>query len=644
MNYLIRSTLQAKILISFVFIIAIICQPFSSQAQDRPNILWLTSEDNSPFIGAYGDEFASTPNIDRLAESGFLYTHAYANAPVCAPARNTIITGMYPPSNGNQHMRSNYRVTEDVQFFPELLRQAGYYVTNNSKTDYNIEISQTDAIWDESSAQAHYNNRQQGQPFFAVFNTTISHESSVFRVKPPEELNHNPEQVTLPPYHPDTQTLREQWALYYDRIQEMDNWVGERLAELEASGEADNTIVFYYGDHGGVLPRSKRYVYESGTHVPLIISIPEKYKEMWPLSVVGSEVDRMVSFVDLAPTILSLVGIQVPDIMQGQAFLGDQVTDEPEYVHMFRDRMDERYDMSRATRDAHFRYIRNYKPYRIYGQHVDYLFLATGMQSWEQTCRQGDCDKIQSAFWNVKPVEELYDVTNDPWEVNNLAEDPAYTETLKRMRSANRQWMVNIKDTGVIPEFGMQRIADGSSLYDRIRKEGVDVEAWINIADQAITADINDLEEFTYLLSDEDFVKRYWAAVALRVLGEDASESKNDLKKAIEKEEAPFVHSMMAEALYVMGDEEMARNAFAKLLKHEDSKVREFVLNAIDSIGDNSDQLKQAMILMSKRTGGLQWVNQDHRIVMHLFEKWGVDPEEEGLEFDLGWIESITDR
>lgn len=218
----------------------------------------------------------------------------------------------------------------------------------------------------------------------------------------------------------------------------MDSWVGEKLKEFEESGEAENTIIIYYGDHGGVLPRSKRYMYETGTRVPLVIHIPEKFKDLWPAEQPGRKVNRMVSFVDLAPTILSIVGVPVPDIMQGYAFLGDQVTPAPEFVHMFRGRMDERYDMSRAVRNERFRYIRNYMPYRIYNQHVDFLFLATSMQSWEQTCSEDNCNEIQNRFWEPKPVEELYDTQNDPWEVNNLADDPAYREILEEMRTEKK--------------------------------------------------------------------------------------------------------------------------------------------------------------------------------------------------------------
>ena len=249
---------------------------FNSANDELPNILWLTSEDNSPFLGCYGDDFATTPNLDRLASEGFLYTHAYANAPVCAPARNSIITGVYANSGGHEHMRSYYPKSETVKTYPEYLREAGYYCTNNDKTDYNNTASiDPDKIWDECSKKAHYKDRGQGQPFFAVFNTMISHESSLRISIPNRRLHHNPDEVPIPPYHPAAPDIKHDWAQYYDKIEKMDTWIGKKLQELEDAGLAENTIVFYYGDHGGVLPFSKRYVYERGTHVPLIVRIPK---------------------------------------------------------------------------------------------------------------------------------------------------------------------------------------------------------------------------------------------------------------------------------------------------------------------------------------------------------------------------------
>lgn len=636
-----RTPIKRIFLMCIIGLFIILTGYAQNKSNDRPNILWLTSEDNSPLIGAYGDDFTTTPNIDKMAESGFTYTHAYANAPVCAPARNTIITGMYSPSNGTQHMRSTYLVTELVQFFPQLLKEAGYYVTNNVKEDYNLPEEQTDGIWNESSNEAHYKNREPGQPFFAVFNTMISHESSQFRVKRVEELRHDPSDVSIPPYHPDTPEIRQQWAQYYDTMEDMDTWVGKKIKELEESGEADNTIVFYYGDHGGVLPRSKRYMYETGTRVPLVIHIPEKYKDLWPAAEPGSEVDRMVSFVDLAPTILSIAGVPVPDIMQGQTFLDDQKIGPSEYVYMFRGRMDERYDMSRAVRNERFRYIRNYMPYRIYNQHVDFLFLATSMQSWKETCTEGNCNEVQNRYWETKPVEELYDTQNDPWEVNNLVDDPAYRDILEEMRAETRRWMNDIKDVGVIPEHMIQSISQKQPLYDYVREKNIDVEEWIDIADRAITASKQDIPKFRSLLVSQDPVKRYWAAVALRIIGDKAGSSAEELKTSVSQETAPFVKSMMAEALYSMDEKHIARQEFTELLEHDDSIVREFVLNAIDSIDDESEQIKNAVIAMSKRTDGLQWANQDHRIVLHLLDEWNLSAEEVGLEIDMGWLENI---
>ena len=395
-----------------------------------PNILWLVSEDNIPLLGCYGDSFATSPNIDRLAAEGFLYTHAYSSAPVSSPSRNTILTGVYACTAEQLHHRSQYDKSDIIRCYPELLREAGYYCTNNAKEDYSIRPAQTKGIWDESSKQAHYRNRQPGQPFLAVFNCEITHESSIHKWIPSEKLRHDPNKVTLPPYHPDTEEMRHDWAQWYDKIEDMDAWVGKMLQELEESGEAENTIVVYYGDNGGILPRSKRFLYETGTHVPLIVRIPEKYKYLYPNKKTGTKVDRLVTFADLAPTLLSIIGAQIPDRMQGHAFLGKQKTADPQYAFMFRGRMDERYDMSRAIRDKQFRYICNYMPHRIYGIHNIYQWNAPSMRSWEQAFLAGQCNVVQSVFWNTKPAEELYDSENDPWEVNNLVSDPAYSEIL----------------------------------------------------------------------------------------------------------------------------------------------------------------------------------------------------------------------
>ena len=517
-------------------------------AQNLPNILWITSEDNSPMLGCYGDDFATTPNLDALAREGFLYTHAYANAPVCAPARNTIITGVYANSAGNQHMRSNYKTANHVVPFPVLLKEKGYYCTNNSKEDYNTSGIGSE-IWSESSERAHYKNREDGQPFFAVFNIMTSHESRVHEPAKENEKTHDPAGVMLPPYHPDTKEIREDWAHYYDQVTSMDNEVGAILDELEASGEAENTIVLYYSDHGGVIARSKRYVYETGTQVPMIIRIPDKFKQFWPNQETGTKVDNMVSLVDLAPTTLSIADVAIPDFIQGNTFLGKQRSEQT-YVYMFRGRMDERPDMSRAVRDSDFRYIRNYMPHRNYGQHLAYLWKAKSTRSWEKEFKEGRCNDIQSRFWETKPVEELYHTVSDPWEVNNLVNNLEYKEVLARMRKANEEWMLRIHDAGLIPEMHYDEIQGDSSIYDYMRSDTVDMQQ-LMVATEATMPNASEAL-LNKLTNSPSAHLRYWGTLGLVLKGNDAQPYKKQLLKLLD-DESDAVAIQAAEALYTIG-------------------------------------------------------------------------------------------
>ncbi len=584
---------------------------------ELPNILWIVSEDNSPFLGCYGDELAITPNLDKLASEGFLYTHAYANAPVCSPARNTIITGVYACSNGNQHMRSTYPLSEIVRMFPRYLRELGYYCTNNYKEDYNTP-KQADT-WDESGKKAHYKNRKEGQPFFHVKNIHTTHESSIHKSIPTNELIHKPDEMKLPPYHPDTKEMRHDWAQYYDKITEMDSEVGEILQKLEDDGLADNTIVFYYSDHGGVLGRSKRYVYESGTHVPFLIRIPDKYKYLFPAEKPNKKVSRLISFVDLAPTMLSIAGIPIPDYMQGNAFLGRQKTDDPDYAYMFRGRMDEWYDMCRSVRDKKYRYIKNFMPHRIYGQHISYLWRAPSMQSWEKAYIAGECNETQSVFWNTKPYEELYDTENDPWEVNNLAGDPAFKKVLDRMRKVNTDWMINIFDAGVIPEADMIRRRGEMSAYDYMRSGQVPLKEIMEAADVASQGDENNIRILTDYLKNADSAIRYWGATGLLILGEKAVSAKEELLKVLD-DESPDVIVVAAEILYNIGKKEVATNSLLKVLEYPEDKARCHALNAIVYIGEDGQDVRDAVArIYPEKQYKYSW-----RIVNWLTDKWKI--------------------
>ncbi len=463
-----------------LLLLTLTCQ--FTQAADLPNILWITSEDNGKELGCYGDKYSVTPNIDGLAAKGFRYTNCSSTAPVCAPARTTIISGVYPPATGGQHMRSHVPMPAEFKMYPQFLREAGYFCTNNSKEDYNVE--KPGEVWHESSRNAHWKHREGDQPFFAIFNLTISHEGKIRSELRPGHLDpapnrereallqsfksktsHDPKQVRLPPYHPDTPEVRKDWARYYDLLTMMDDLTGRILAEVEKAGLADDTIVFYYGDHGAGMPRHKRWTYQSGLSVPLIVHFPEKWKHLAPKDYkVNGESDRLVGFIDLAPTLLSIIGVEPPEWMQGNAFAGKFQTGEPKYSHGFRDRMDERIDCVRQTRSKKYSYLKNYLPHKQWGQYIRFMFVMPTTQVWHDMFHKGKLNEVQSQFWKTKPAEELYDLENDPHEIKNLANDPAHADALAEMRAAHAEWSSRVKDIGLLPEYEFHKRANDAGV------------------------------------------------------------------------------------------------------------------------------------------------------------------------------------
>lgn len=543
---------------------------------EPPNILWITSEDNSPFIGAYGDEYADTPNIDRLAEEGVVYENAYATTPVCAPSRFTLITGTYANRMGTENMRSTYPIPDDIRFYPHYLQQAGYYTTNNQKKDYNT-VDQPE-VWNESSGEAHYSDREVGQSFFHIRNFLTTHESRLHDSI--DTLIHNPDEVKVPPYHPATETVKKDWAHYYDEVSRMDAQVGEVLDELEESGEAENTIVFYYSDHGGALPGAKRFMNQPGLQVPLIVSFPPKYEHLAPGE---KRVERPVSFVDFPATLLSLAGIEPPDFMDGEPFLGEYETQPREFVHLYRGRMDERYDLVRSVHDEEFLYVRNYMPQRIYGQYLSYLWQAPSMQSWEDEYGEGNLDETQRRFFEPKPPEELYRISDDPYTVNNLADDAEYSDQLTRMREANRKWIRDISDLGFIPEGLHDSLRSEEPLYEAVREQDIPIETIIETAEIASMGEEDDLEELVSRLDHEDPSVRYWAAMGMAIAGEDAAEYEQEL---LEKTAEPVgvVQTAVAEALFALDHSTEAFELVDKTLRHDDPHVMLRALNLLEAV------------------------------------------------------------
>lgn len=559
-----------------------------------PNILWITSEDNGPHLGCYGDSYAKSPHLDWLASIGMRYTHASSNAPVCAPARTTIISGIYPPATGSEHMRSMTSLPEGFKMYPQYLREKGYYCTNNSKEDYNLE--KPGQVWDESDRNAHWKNRAEGQPFFAVFNHTISHESQIRNDIDEMDRIHDPAMARVPAYHPDTPEVRKDWAQYYDRITMMDAFVGKNLKELEDAGLSGDTIVFYYGDHGSGMPRNKRWPYFSGLNVPLIVSFPEKWRSLAPKDYkVNGESGRLVGFIDLAPTVLSIAGIKPPAEMQGHAFAGKFETNPQPYSYGFRGRMDERYDMVRSVLDGRYIYIRNYMPHRIYGQYIQYMFVTPTTRVWHDLFQEGKLNEAQSHFWNTKAPEELYDLESDRDEVDNLAGSPQHQTVLSRMRQAQEDWARRIKDAGFLPEGEIHSRSEGGTPYAMGHDPAkYPLEKIMGAANTASSLDPDKTSELAAMLNDDDSAVRYWAAMGL-LMREEAgvTAAAKPLRNAL-KDESPYVRIAAAEALGRYGNEQDVKKALAVLIPASDpAQSPNFVcmaaMNALDYLDDRAE-------------------------------------------------------
>jgi N-sulfoglucosamine sulfohydrolase len=574
---------------------------------DGPNILWLTCEDISPNLGCYGDTYAITPNLDKLALRGVRYTNAFSVTGVCAPSRSCLITGAYPWTLGSQHMRSHIPLPPQIKCFTEYLRQAGYYCTNNSKTDYNFR--HPGSAWDESSARAHWRNRRGGQRFFSVFNFNVTHEN---RVNAPAESflkatarltpaqRHDPAKADIPPYHPDTPKVRTVWAQYADTITLMDLLVADKLKELEADGLAEDTIVFFFSDHGLGMPRCKFWCYESGTRVPLMIYFPPKYRHLAPQDP-GSTVDRLVSFVDFGASVLSLAGVKMPQYMQGKPFLGSQAAEPREYVICGRDRIGPRRDMVRAVRDRKYRYIRNFLP-----QLPWYCQDNANRRDPVQQVQQ-ELDRLENEgrlsgpparyqLSRSRPPEELYDIDADPHEIDNLAQSADHREIVERMRAILLREIVESRDLGLMPEFLMHSRA--TTPYEL----GLDGQLYpqkklLAIAEQ-IRSGAGDRESFLSSLADEEATVRYWAVLGLVHLGDRSKPTLDALTTTLE-DSSVDVRLEAADALCRLGYPKLAIEVAVQALEHDSDWPRLQAIEVFKQMGPEArpfiDRIRRAV-------------------------------------------------
>ncbi|GIW92575.1 MAG: sulfatase [Pirellulaceae bacterium] len=600
---------------------------------ERPNILWLTSEDHGPHMGCYGDRLARTPHVDALARKGMIFTHAWSCVPVCAPARTAIITGMYPSSTGTIHMRSMVPLPSGVVLFPQLLREAGYYCTNNVKEDYNVP--KPPGTWDDSSQRAHWRNRKPGQPFFAVFNSTKSHESQIRRR--PHRLVTDPNAVQVPPYHPDTPEVRHDWAQYYDQVSEADADAGRRLAELEEDGLAEDTIVFYFADHGSGMPRHKRWAGQSGLHVPMVVYFPPKWQHLAPREYqIGGKSDRLVNFVDLAPTVLSIAGIQPPPWMQGRAFAGPYQEDPPQYTFGERARMDECGDCVRSVTDGRYVYLRNYWTHVSHGQYLPYQLTTPTTRIWRAMYLEGKTNAAQSRFWQVpREPEELYDLANDPHEIHNLAGSPEHREVLERMRRVLEEHQRAIRDVALLPEGQMHERSGGGSPYDLARRP--DALPWERIqetADWASRLEAAEMGQLVERLSDPDPTVRYWAVMGVLMHGEAAVKASESTLGATLKDPSADVRITAARALAQWAAGEPTRTAARQLLlDYADPRKNGLfaalaALQALESLGAQGSTYASFLQSLPDEVPGTpaRYSQYFPRTKRNLLEQWGVIP------------------
>lgn len=575
-------------------------QTANSRPSAHPNILWITAEDISTNLGCYGYANARTPNLDRFAQQGARYTQVHSIHPCCSPSRSALATGVFPTRLGTFQHRGKVVVNgEKIRQFTSLLREAGYYCFNgskgaSSKTDYNFDVP-ADA-WDKiGSKQIEWRNRKPGQPFFGQLNLYATHQSQ-YGLRAPgaasqalPEHRHDPATIKLPPYHPNTEPAREIWSEYHERLTLVDAEFQALLDMLHADGLLEDTIIFFFGDNGHGIPGGKVWLWNEGPHVPLLVSIPPPWRAAGKAEP-GTVTDRLVSFVDFAPTMLALAGVPIPKWMEGKPFLGSKPGAKRKYVHAARDFHDlADFDTSRMVRDVGFHYIRNFMPH-IGWDAIDYSWKQAPylLESWRRAVLAGQTNPTnrQSAFSrSSKPVEELYDVASDPFQLNNLAGHSAYAADLKRLRSECRRWMLAEHDLGLLSQYEFYRRARADSPYEMAADRKRNPTArMLDAADLANARDPKNLKKLQRLMRDDDCAIRRWAAIGLLALTTNAAPAMPTLERGL-ADESPDVRMTCAEALANLGRTNTALPVLIALLSHESGIIRCQALLALARVG-----------------------------------------------------------
>lgn len=562
------------------------CKP-----EPRPNFVWIISEDNSThYMELFDPDGIATPNIEAMAEEGVLFTRAFSNAPVCSVARSGLESSCYGPRTGAQFHRKSTMVPmpDGVEMFPSYLRGAGYYTTNNSKEDYNYIRS--DEVWDESSNKADWRNREPGQPFFHKESHPISHESRLhFTAELMESYKPvtDPASVHLFPEHPDTELFRFTAAYYRDKILGVDSIVGAVIKKLEEDGLLESTFIFYFGDHGGVLPGSKGYAYETGLHVPLVVRIPENFRHMVHLNP-GSESQGFVSFVDFGPTLLELAGLELPSGIDGIPFMGKEISSqelgERDMTFGYADRFDEKYDMVRTARKGRIKYMRNYQPFNFDGLQNNYRYKCLAFEEWREMFLKGQLNQVQSRFFEAREPEALYDLESDPYETRNLAADPEYAVHLDEMRGLLSGWVKSMPDLSFYPESELNENAFGNPvLFGQEHKQ--EIANLVDVADLSLLPYKEARESLTTVLQSEDPMELYWGMIVCSCFGREASEFYSRAESLCAHDDL-LVRTRAAEFLGLTGMKHPAPVIMQALSESSDALEALLILNSMVLLRD----------------------------------------------------------
>lgn len=555
---------------------------FAYSESSRPNIVWLISEDNSVhYSKLYFQSGAEMPNIGKLAEEGVIFNHAFSVAPVCSVARSTLATGSYPSRLGMQYHRCSEAVTLPASIRPvfELMHEAGYYTSYYRKNDFNFKADM--GKWD---ADGDWSGRHADQPFFHKHQFQITHESNLQRTN--TEGTKAPEFVM--PRHPDTPLFRQAQRAYLTLNETMDQQLGELVERLREEGVLEDTFIFYFGDHGGVLPGSKGYLYETGLHVPFVLRIPKNFQHLVDLQP-GTRTDGFVEFVDVGPTTLHLAGIAVPEGMDGRPFMGPGVTradmESRDEAIGIADRFDEKYDLVRTLRQGKLKYIRNYTPFDYHGMSNIYRYKMASYREWRDLHKAGKLTPLQERFFVTRPVEELYDVVQDPYETVNLATDPAYADALVKLRTRLTQRLKAMPDLGFIPERDLVEqavyapVAFGQAQQRRIA-------GLIDAADLALQSFSDARAGIETALASNDPIQRYWGLIACSIFDEQARAFKDTAKQLAASDSDLLVRARAAEFLAIIRAEDPQPVLLDVLAKSESMLETTQVLNIITLLQD----------------------------------------------------------